>query len=434
MSRSIRVLLLAFLMVGVLLCGIARADGSGDIYVLEVDGTIVPVVKDYIDRVLDDAEADGATAAVILLDTPGGLMDSTQEIVERILNARVPVIVYVSPSGARAASAGVFITMSAHVAAMAPGTTIGAAHPVSGSGEDLSDTMEKKVTEYSVAWVRSIAEQRGRNADWAETAVRESAALTDVSALEQNVIDLRADDLDSLLRQVDGMTVQVGDEQIVLDTTGYRLVEKKMSFFERFLHTISDPNIAYILLSVGSLGIILELFHPGSIFPGVVGVISLVMAFYSLSVLNADWAGIALVLLAFGLFVAEIFTPTFGLLTAGGIAALVFGSLIVFSGDTGGFGMDIDWWVILVVLVFVLAVFGFLLQAVVRTQRRKQPTGADGMIGEVAAVKTPLMPTGTVFIHGELWQATLDEGQADAGEEVIVTEVEGLKLHVIKKE
>lgn len=433
MSRRVRILLLIFLAVGVLLGGMAGADASGDIYVLEVDGTIVPVVADYIDRVLDDAEADGATAAVIRLDTPGGLLDSTQEIVERILNAEVPVIVYVSPSGASAASAGVFITLSGHVAAMADGTSIGAAHPVSGSGEDLSETMEEKVTEFSVAWVRSIAEQRGRNADWAEAAVRESAAITDQVALQNNVIDVRAEDLESLLAQIDGMVVEVGDVLVTLETAEYRLVEKKMNFFERFLHTISDPNIAYILLSIGSLGIILELFNPGSIFPGVVGVISLVMAFYSLSVLNADWAGIALVLLAFGLFVAEVFTPTFGLLTAGGIAALVFGSLIVFSGDVAGFGLDIDWWLIVIVVLSVVAFFTFLLQAVVRTQRRKQPTGADGMIGNLASVKTPLVPTGTVSVHGELWEATLDEGRADVGEEVVVAEVEGLKLRVTKK-
>lgn len=289
MSKNILIFFLAFFFAVVLFAGVADAD-SNDIYVLHVDGTIVPVVADYIDRVIDDAEDDGAKAVVIELDTPGGLLDSTQEIVERILNAEVPVIVYVSPSGARAASAGVFITMSAHVAAMAGGTSIGAAHPVSGSGEDMPEVMEEKVTEYSVAWIRSIAEERGRNVEWAEAAVRESASLTDRDALEKNVIDVRADDLESLLKQVDGMTVKVGDEEITLDTKDYNLRDKKMNFFERFLHTISDPNIAYILLSIGSLGLVLELFNPGSIFPGVAGAICLLMAFYSLSVLDADWA------------------------------------------------------------------------------------------------------------------------------------------------
>ena len=292
--------------------------------------------------------------------------------------------------------------------------------------------MEEKVTEYSVSWIRSIAEERGRNADWAESAVRESASLTDKDALEKNVIDLRADSLDSLLDQIDGMVVKLGDEEITLNTQGYRIRENEMSFIQRLLHAISDPNIAYILLSIGSLGIILELYSPGTIIPGVVGAISLLMAFYSLSVLNAYWAGIILIFLAFAMFTAEIFTTSFGLLTAGGIASLVTGSVILFSGGPSMFGLEIDWWVILIVVVGIVAFFGFVIQAVVRTQRQKQPTGQEGLIGMVAEVRSTLNPKGTVLVHGELWEAVLDEGQAEPGEEVMVTDVKGLRLRVVK--
>ncbi|MDY6912817.1 MAG: nodulation protein NfeD, partial [Chloroflexota bacterium] len=389
----------------------------------------------YIDRGITDAENSSATAVVIELNTPGGVLTSTEKIVERIMNAEVPVIVYVTPKGAGAASAGVFITLSGHVAAMAGGTTIGAAHPVTlgASGQESSEVMEEKITEYAATWIRGIAEQRGRNAEWAESAVRRSASLTDNEALEQNVIDIRADTIASLLAQMDGMKIEVAGREIVLETKDSRVQENGMSFIERFLHAISDPNIAYILLSVGSLGIILELYNPGSIFPGVAGAISLLMAFYSLSVLNAYWAGILLIVLAFALFVAEVFTANFGLLTAGGIASLVTGSLLLFSGGPSMFGLDIDWWLIVVVVIGIVAFFTFVIQAVVRTQRQKQPTAADGLIGMEAEVKTTLNPKGTVSIHGELWEAIMDDGEAGPGEEVIVTEVKGLRLRVSKK-
>ena len=418
---------------GALALGTANA-ASPDIHVLHVDGTIVPVVADYIDRGITDAENHGATAVVIELNTPGGVLTSTQRIVERIMKAEVPVIVYVTPKAGGAASAGVFITLSAHIAAMAGGTTIGAAHPVAigPSGEEMPEVMEEKVTEYSATWIKGIAEQRGRNAEWAESAVRRSASLTDKDALEQNVIDIRADSLDSLLEQIDGMIVGIDGEEITLETKGYRVRENGMSLIERFLHAISDPNIAYILLSVGSLGIILELYSPGAIFPGVVGAISLLMAFYSLSVLNAYWAGIILIVLAFILFAVEVFVTSHGLLTAGGLAALVTGSLILFSGGPSMFGLEIDGWVIAIVAIGIVAFFAFVIQAVVRTQRQKQPTGVDGLTGMVAEVRSTLNPKGTVSIHGELWEAILDEGQAEPGEEVVVTEVKGLKLRVTK--
>ena len=434
MKRHFRIVFLLTLVFGALVLGKIEA-ASSTVHILHVDGTIVPVVADYIDRGITDAENSSATAVVIELNTPGGVLTSTEKIVERIMNAEVPVIVYVTPKGAGAASAGVFITLSGHVAAMAGGTTIGAAHPVTlgASGQESSEVMEEKITEYAATWIRGIAEQRGRNAEWAESAVRRSASLTDNEALEQNVIDIRADTIASLLAQMDGMKIEVAGREIVLETKDSRVQENGMSFIERFLHAISDPNIAYILLSVGSLGIILELYNPGSIFPGVAGAISLLMAFYSLSVLNAYWAGILLIVLAFALFVAEVFTANFGLLTAGGIASLVTGSLLLFSGGPSMFGLDIDWWLIVVVVIGIVAFFTFVIQAVVRTQRQKQPTAADGLIGMEAEVKTTLNPKGTVSIHGELWEAIVDDGEVGPGEEVIVTEVKGLRLRVSKK-
>ncbi len=431
--RYIRIFFFLLLILVALASGRASATAP-EVNVLEVNGTIVPVVADYISRGISEAEARNAAAVVIELNTPGGVLDSTQKIVERIMNAKVPVIVYVTPKGARAASAGVFITLSAHIAAMAPGTSIGAAHPValSPGGQEMPETMKEKVTNYAVSWIKSIAEERGRNAAWAESAVRGSATLTDREALEKNVIDLRAQDLNSLLLQINGLRVKVGNEEVTINTQGYVLHENKMSFLERFLHAISEPNIAYILLTLGTLGLIVEISHPGLMIPGIVGALSLILAFYSLSVLNAYWAGIILILLAFALFIAEIFVTSHGALTAGGIASLIIGSLILFKGGPPGFEIRVDRWLIAVMATLITGVFAFIIQAVVRTQRKKQPTGQEGLIDMVAVVKTPLNPRGTVFVHGELWEAILEEGQAEPGEEVIVTKVEGLKLRVKK--
>ena len=433
--KATRFLFLFLLFLG--LAGLLAGEVEGasrEVDLLQVEGNIVPVVADYLDRAIGQAESRGAMAVIIRLNTPGGLLDSTQKIVERIMNAKVPVVIWVAPSGARAASAGVFITLSAHVAAMASGTSIGAAHPValSPTGGEMPETMKEKVTEYSVAWIKSIAEKRGRNVEWAEAAVRGSASLTDREALEKNVIDVRADDINSLLSQLDGRRVMIGEEEVVIDTQGCSVRENPMNFIERFLHAISDPNIAYILLSIGSLGIIVELYHPGIIIPGVTGAICLLMAFYSLSVLNAFWAGVLLFLLGFALLALEPFIASHGALAVGGVAALVIGSLITFTRGPSGFGLGLDWWLIAVVAGGALAFSAFVLQAVVRVQRRKQPTGPDGMLGATAVVKTRLCPRGTVVAHGELWEAILDEGEAEPGEEVIITEVKGLKLKVTK--
>ncbi len=405
--------------------------GSSDIEVLKVDGTIVPVVADYLDRGISRAESRGSTACIIELNTPGGLLNSTEKIVQRILNAKVPIVVYVSPSGSWAASAGTFITVAAHIAVMAPGTSIGAAHPVA-VGQEMPEEVKKKVTEYSSAWIRSIAEIRGRDPEQAELAVSESKSFTASEALEARLIDLQADDLESLIHQINGRKITLASgKEVIIDTTDYALSRNEMNPVERFLHVISDPNIAYILLSLAMIGLITEISNPGLIFPGVIGGLCLFMAFYSLGVLNAYWAGVLLILLAIGLFVAEVFTPTFGALTAGGIASLVVGSLVLFSHSSPS--MQINKGLIAGVTIVMAAFVIFIIGAGVRGQRRRVATGAEGLIGKVAVAKTRLDPKGTVLVEGEHWTAVVESGKVEPGEEVTVTKVEGLKLVVTKK-
>jgi membrane-bound serine protease (ClpP class) len=399
--------------------------------ILTVDGTIVPVIADYIDRGISQAEKNDATVCIIELDTPGGLLDSTEKIVQTIMNAEVPIVVYVSPKGAWAASAGTFITLSGHIAAMTPGTTIGAAHPVSAGGEEIPEDQMKKIVEFSAKWMRTIAEERGRNMEQAELAVTESKSFTDVDALGNNLIDLRADNLESLISQINGWNVTLASgEEVTIDTTNYDSTRNEMNAVERFLQAISDPNIAYILLSLASIGLIVEISNPGLVFPGVAGGISLFLAFYSLGVLDAYWGGIALILLAVGLFIAEYFTTSFGLLTAGGIASLVMGSLILFSHSPG---IEVDRGLIAGVTIGFTAFAVFVIGAIIRGQRRRKATGPEGMIGTIAIAKTPLDPTGTVLAEGELWTAASEGGRVTRGEEVTITRVEGLKLWVAKK-
>lgn len=399
--------------------------------VLQVKGTIVPVVADYIDRGISEAEDNGDSVCIIELDTPGGLLSSTERIVQTIFNAHIPVVVYVSPKGAWAASAGTFITLSAHIAAMTPGTTIGAAHPVSGSGEAIPEDEMKKITEFSAKWIGAIAEDRGRNREEAEKAVTESKSFTDTDALKSNLIDLRADNLDDLLNKINGMSVMVDGQEITIDTTGYgEPVKNNMSEIEHFLLVISDPNIAYLLFTLATIGLITEVSNPGMIFPGVVGGISLLLAFYSLGVLNAYWGGLLLLFLGVGLLVAEFLTPTFGLLTAGGVTSLVIGSLILFSHSPG---IAINRGLIAGVAILITAFAVFVIGAIVHSQKRRKATGPEGMLGKIAIAKTPLAPTGTVLAEGELWAAVAEEESIKLGEEVIITKVEQLKLSVTRK-
>jgi len=434
MLKFIRILLLLGLIITASIAIEAEA-ASSRIDVLHAEGVINPVLVDYIERGIEQAEEDNAIVCIIQMDTPGGLDTSMRDIVKDIVNARVPVVVYVSPAGARAASAGVFITMAAHVAVMAPNTAIGAAHPVAigTEGEEgMSETMEEKVVNDAAAYIRSIAEAHGRNMEWGEKAVRESVSATEQEALELNVIDMVAADLDSLVSQLDGKQVtMLGDRVVTLHTQGATINHIKMNTMEDFLYAISDPNIAYILLSLATLGIMAEIFNPGLIFPGVVGAICGLLAFYSLGMLPVNYAGVLLVVLAFGLFIAEVFTTSFGLFTAGGITALVIGSLILFKG---GPLFQVSPWLITTVVIIIAALFAFVISRVIRAHRRQASTGREELIGKAAVVKVALEPEGTVFYKGERWAAISDKDRVETGETVIITKVDGLKLYVAKKE
>jgi membrane-bound serine protease (ClpP class) len=452
MVRALRVgLLLLALLAGASMLYAGSADTSSRIDILRVDGSIVPAVASYIDRGISEAESNQSTAVIIELSTPGGLLSTTENIVDRILDSKVPVVVYVNRW---AGSAGTFITLASHVAAMAPASRIGAASPVSVDSEDgLSETMEKKITEDTAARIRSLADLRGRNVKAAEATVLEALSFTDQEALgikplsadqqellgldspylDPPLVDLGADSIEDLIQQLNGMTVVVAGEEVTISTEGYVPNDIDMSTIERFLQAISDPNIAYILLTLATTGLVLELINPGTILPGVVGAVSLILAFYSLSVLEASWAGILFIVLAFVLFIAEVFTTTFGILTLGGLISLVMGSIILFGGGPELFQLEINWWVIAGVAVVITAVFVFVVGAVVRSQRRRSIAGREGLIGQVARAETVLDPTGMVFVQGELWKATSDSGKIEVGEEAVVTRMQGLKLRVSKK-
>ena len=409
---------------------------SSRIDVLPVKGTINPVLVDYISRGIDQADDEGALAVIIQLDTPGGLDTAMRDIIKEIVNARVPVVVYVSPSGARAASAGAYITLAAHVAVMAPNTAIGAATPVAmgGDGEAaMSDEMKAKIINDATAYIRDIAESHGRNAEWAEKAVREGVSATSNEALELNVVDMVAADLNDLVAQLDGKEVTLLDGRVVtLNTQDATINYVEMKMVEGFLYAIADPNIAYILLSVAMLGIMAEIFNPGLIFPGIVGGISLLLAFFSLGVLPVNYAGILLKVLAFGLFIGEVLTTTFGLFTAGGVVSLVIGSMILFKGAAPVF--QINPWLIATVTIVISGLFAFIVNRAISAHRKQAKTGREELPGKTVVVKEALDPEGTVFFKGERWAAILDEGRVEPGKEVIITKVDGLMLRVTKKD
>ena len=405
------------------------------IFILEVKGIINPVSADYVSRGIQEAEEAGATACIIQMDTPGGLDTAMRDIVQDIVNARIPVVVYVSPSGARAASAGAFITVAAHVAVMAPNTAIGAASPVSigAEGEEqMSETMQDKVVNDAAAYIRSIAEAHGRNMDWAERAVREAVSATEQEALELNVIDLVSPDLASLILQLDGWeTTLLGGTVVTIETAGAVLHHMEMSWVEEFLFAITDPNIAYVLLGLASLGLFVEISNPGLIFPGVVGGICAILAFYSLGNLPVNIAGILLVVGAFGLFIAEVFTSSFGLLTGGGVIALVLGSLILFKG---GPLFQVNPWLIGIVATCIGALAAFVVTRVLSVHKRQPSSGWEELVGKTAVVKVALAPEGTVLYKGERWTAVSEEGRVKPGENVVINRVDSLKLYVTKKE
>ena len=432
MPRVIRVLPLLGLLI-LLPSAVFAQEAGPTIDVLYIKGTINPVLVDYIERGIEQAEGNGAAALIIQMDTPGGLDTTMRDIIQLMDGARIPIVVYIPP-GARAASAGFFITIAADVAAMAPDTAIGAATPVSLGGDGgagMSEELKSKVLNDAIAYAKAIAQTHGRNVEWAEAAVREAASIPAYEALELNVIDIIATDLDDLISQLDGWQVTMPDGSVVtLQTQGASIKDIKMSAIEDFLFAISDPNIAYILLSLAILGITVEIFNPGLIFPGVVGAIAGLMAFYSLGMLPVNLAGVLLMALAFGLFIAEVFTPTFGLFTAGGVVSLVIGSLILFKG---GPLFQVNPAIIITVAVSIAATLAFIVNRVLAAHRRRATTGREELVDKTVVVRTTLKPEGTIFHEGEIWLAVLDEGQAEAGEEVIITGFEGLKLYVTKE-
>ncbi|HRE10040.1 MAG TPA: nodulation protein NfeD, partial [Ignavibacteria bacterium] len=371
---------------------------------------------------------------VIQLNTPGGLLKSTRYIVSDILTAPIPVIVYVSPGGAQSASAGVFITLASHIAVMAPGTNIGASHPVSGDGSKMDSTMNEKVTNDAAAFIRSISEKRKRNVKWSEDAVRNSVSITETEALRDSVIDLVAADMNELLAKVDGREVETSTGKKILNTKNFTVVNYEENWFQKFLGIISDPNIAYILMMIGMSGIMLELYNPGAILPGVVGAICILLGLYGLHTLPINYAGAGLILLAIILFIAEIKVTSYGMLTVAGVIALFIGSMMLI--DTGNSpleaAVDISMGVIITTVVIVAGLFSLLAWLVVRTYRRKAMTGESGMIGEIGEVFVDIVNgKGTVKVLGEIWKAEA-EGNIARGDKVKVVEVKDLTIVVQK--
>lgn len=405
----------------------AHAAQAGEIVVATYEGVINPVTAEYLHDALVSAETSGAQALIVNLDTPGGLDTSMRLIVKDMTSSPIPVIVFIAPSGGRAASAGVFLTMAAHVAAMAPGTNIGAAHPVAMGGGEMDQTMKEKVENDAVAYIKSIAEQRGRNVSWAEDAVRKSVSITEQEALKLKVIDLVADDLPTLLKQLHGRKVVLASGSITLVTEGVSTREFPMGLRLELLKALSDPNIAYLLMTIGTIGILAELYNPGAILPGIVGAISLILAFYSLQSLPINYAGVLLLILGVVFFILEATVTSYGLLAIGGVASMIFGSLMLIKSDAEFF--QISWAVIIPVIITTATVSLFIVGMGVRAMRRLPETGREGMIGSVGIAKTALRPEGKLAIHGELWDAVSD-APAEAGTCAKVLRVEGLTLYV----
>jgi membrane-bound serine protease (ClpP class) len=401
-----------------------------------LDVTINPAVADFIHESITHSAQEGAAALIIQLDTPGGLLNSTKTIVKDILGAPLPVIVYVAPSGAGAGSAGVFITMSGHIAAMAPGTTIGAAHPVSGSGKDIEGDMREKIENFTASFSETIAQRRGRNVEWAKKAVRESVSITEVEALQKKVIDVVASDIQDLLRKVEDHKVDIGNVKTTLSFKSVRdasgtvpIVTIDMRLKHRVLNILADPNIAYILMLAGLLGLYLELSHPGAIFPGLTGGICLVLALTAFQVLPINSTGVLLLLLGIALLVAELFVPSFGVLGVGGIISFVLGSLFLFDAPAEELAVDRS--LIVTAALCVSAFMLFIGTLAVRTWRQRPASGQEGMLGEIGEVRERIAPRGKVWIHGEYWTAESDE-ELEVGQKVRVTSVNHMVLRVRK--
>jgi len=396
---------------------------------IEIEGVISPVTLRLVGLAIDRAQAERAQALVIQLDTPGGLERSMRSIVQRMMNADVPVVVYVAPTGARAASAGVFITMAAHVAAMAPATNIGAASPVAlGGGADK--TMLKKVENDAAAFIRTVAVERGRNADWAEKAVRQAVSITEREAVKLKVVDLIADSLPDLLEKLHGRVVKLPKATVTLATKGAPVRPIEIGFRDRVLNVITDPNVAYILMMLGMLGLFFELSNPGVVLPGVIGGISLIPAFFAFQSLPINYAGVLLILFGIVLLIAEIKIVSHGVLALGGIVSMALGSLMLF--DAPELGFRVSWWAIVPMVGLTSGLFLFVVAAGVRALSGRQLLGPSGLVGTLGVARERLAPEGHVLVHGELWRAVAEGGPLEPGAQVRVLAIDGLTLRVGK--
>lgn len=401
-----------------------------EVTVVTVDGVINPVSAEFIGKSIKKAAMKKVEALVIELDTPGGLDTSMRIIVKEIVGSEVPVVVFVAPSGARAASAGVFITLAAHIAAMAPGTNIGAAHPV-GLGEKMDKTIAEKATNDAAAYIKSLAERHGRNAQWAEKAVRESISSTEGEALKEHVIDLVTRDINTLLSDIDGKKVQTAFAERILRTKNARVTREEAGLRQKILNLISDPNVAYILMLLGFYGLFFELTNPGAVFPGVIGGICLILAFYAFQTLPVNYAGLLLIILAIILFILEVKIVSHGVLTIGGVISMIIGSLMLF--ESSGPFLRLSLYLILPAVIVTALFFSITIGLALKAHRRKPVTGKEELIGMGGIAKTDITKEGgTVFLHGEIWSAYSDE-IISKNDKVVVEEVRDLKLKVRKQ-
>jgi membrane-bound serine protease (ClpP class) len=427
-------LLTLFLLIGL---PVMAQPGEGPVVVIEVQGVINPLTAQYLDRTLRLAGQRAARVVVLVLDTPGGLESAMREMVQALLESPLPTVVYVAPRGARATSAGMFITLAADVAAMAPATHIGAAHPVPlGDEVEISETMEEKMTSDAAALVRSVATARGRNAEWAERAVRENLSVTADEALEQGIIDLVANDFDDLLHQIDGRGVTTAWGAAVLRTAGVPVERHPMNLIERFMHIISDPNIAYLLLSIGTLCLMAELSDPGLSVPGVASVLCFILAFMALGSLPVNWAGVALLALAAVLFAIGLFTETEAIVTVAGLVPFILGSLLLFSPFTptspAAPDLRVSPWLIGVMSLCILAFSFVVLRAIIAANRLPPQSGAERLVGRRGVACTDLTPEGQVRVELEDWSAVAVEEGIRAGDPVQIVSIAGVRLHVAR--
>lgn len=402
-----------------------------EIAVLKFSGIVGPVSAQYITDGIKRAEYQNTECLIIEMDTPGGLDESMREIIKAIFASRVPVVGYIYPPGGRAASAGAFILLASHVAAMAPGTNVGAAHPVAMGDQKMDETMQEKVTNDAVAYIKSIAEKRGRNTTWAEQAVRKSISSSETEALKEKVIDLIAVSLNELLDKLDGRVVMLESGERTLHTRRAQVKFFEMNLRQRILSIITNPNIAYILLLLGIYGLFFELQSPGAIFPGVVGGICLILAFYALHLLPVNYAGLALIVLAIIMFILEAKVTSHGILAIGGITAMVIGSLLLFESPQPYYHLSLP--IIIGAVIITALFFSFIVGFAIRAHLRKPVTGKEGLLREIGMAKTDLNPRGTILVHGELWNAVSVSGTIKEGEEVEVVRVVGMTLEVTKK-